>query len=1574
MRWFLLCTGWLIAGALQAQLCTDINGTAHVGYDPISGATLNKAPNCACGSSPPGCVCGAQGSQTPCATGFRCYPPILGGVQYSPTPAGCDPAAQACGVRASVPVQWPGNSLSPFLLGGGGHATWLDGEGHEVGTCGFAGGEIFGDQGNAWLEIGNFSCGNPNASDFAGAYSLQAVQCTGPCATAAVTMGVDLSLPTLKAVFCVTAPVESCNEAAGAASGAAGESCPFCRPTGGEAGCSVSLLGRLACALFGSGPGALLRYTGGGPGNPGLPGSSGSLPWQAVLGKSWSHDHAERIVIDNATEGIGHVWLITRAASFREFHDLAAGTSGLRLYRSHAPSDEYRKLFYNMDTGGWQLQGLDGSVEHFRADGQWLKTMLPSDPAHPTQGIYDGDGQLKRVTFPDSRSEDYTYESVHGKLHTITENTVTGSPARIWTYGWDNDHLISIQRPDGTTWELTYGTNGAPADGLSQVRLLGTDGVTGRVMAAFSYDAAGRVKDSWRGDPAFTGPNAADRQSFAYTGSPLVNQTVVSQVISAAFTNTTTYTIGRDTVSPKGKVLSMTGNCPTCGLAPNTTFEYNHPGGGNPLLPSAMVDGRSIRTEYTYNSDGRLLTRTEAKGVAGEERTTTWIYDTNFPGLAKEIDSPSTTAGQTRKTLLSYNPATSLPESRTIQGIEAVASFSYTTTTTYNTVGQPLTLDPPGYAAQDVTTFTYNVPGTNGYLPDKKTDPLIGDTVFTYDGLNRRTTMTDVNHVQTVTAYDALNRVTSITRKGDPSAGVADLVTTYFYDLFQDLRCVQLPRGNAVAYAYDTAGRVIEIARKADCNPSSPALERTLYTLDSAGHRVLEERRRDNGGTEVSNSKTEYLYTCHLDKMTQGKGSVTESVTEYCYDEDENLKQVWDANHPRGNPGSPNPATQTYTYDHLNRLTSVSQPWIVGTADTRYAYDVQDHLAQVTDAENNATTYTTSDRDLQTRQVSPVSGTTTYAYNEHGQLTTQTDARNITTARTIDPLDRVTLVHTSDLLTPDVIYTYDAPCAFGKGRLCSIGQGGTSVGYAYDRFGRTMQDGQLSYQYDANGNRLQITYPGGVTAAYTYDFADRQSILSYNAGAGTLPVVTDAQYLALGPLSKLVLANGLTEQHLYDARYFPVAVTVTGSTVLNWSYTVDGVGNIIQIDNGTTPRTYSYVDHLYFLKQGDGPWGTRSWTYDRIGNRLTETRGTTTDTYSYINHNPRLSSIAMGGGTGTKDFLYDPAGNEIRLASPLSLLYQRYDGANRLVDFKDDATGAATYFTYDGRNFLTQARQDLATCCAPVVTQPIYSSEGALQGRAVKNILGNTLSKDTKIFYFAGRPVGLLEMTTVPAMLSYLSVDHLGTPILETNSAGVSLWSGGFEPFGRDWNGAQAAGQFLRFPGQWEDSAWAGPGASYNVYRWYQPGAGRYINPDPIGLAGGINTYSSVWSNPLSWIDPLGLSPKALPAKDRRNRDCTPEEEALCVAMCGEKGVESCKVSQTFRLVRQLGGYGLRKWMDGPMSCSCKDVEGPLERCVRNLRQTLEEMLQWLADHPPHWPPLPLPGPVPVPVPIPGHP
>jgi RHS repeat-associated protein len=62
----------------------------------------------------------------------------------------------------------------------------------------------------------------------------------------------------------------------------------------------------------------------------------------------------------------------------------------------------------------------------------------------------------------------------------------------------------------------------------------------------------------------------------------------------------------------------------------------------------------------------------------------------------------------------------------------------------------------------------------------------------------------------------------------------------------------------------------------------------------------------------------------------------------------------------------------------------------------------------------------------------------------------------------------------------------------------------------------------------------------------------------------------------------------------------------------------------------------------------------------------------------------------------------------------------------------------------------------------------------------------------------------------------------------------------------------------LRFAGQYYDKE---TNLHYNYFRDYDPSIGRYVSSDPIGLAGGINTYLYAEANPLSYTDPLGLNP-----------------------------------------------------------------------------------------------------------------
>lgn len=728
------------------------------------------------------------------------------------------------------------------------------------------------------------------------------------------------------------------------------------------------------------------------------------------------------------------------------------------------------------------------------------------------------------------------------------------------------------------------------------------------------------------------------------------------------------------------------------------------------------------------------------------------------------------------------------------------------------------------------------------------------------------------------------------------------------YTVFGDLELTILPRGNAILNSYDHAGRLFAIERKPSADPASHG-ERTFMTLDDAGNVVKEELQRWDGSAWVTESTTERVYStrCHADKVIRGAGSAAPSTTEFAYDCKNRLQKIWDANHPSNNQTAP--ASTTYGHDVLDRITSVSQPW--GGADggavtTLFEWDVQDHLERVVDPEGGETLFEWSDRDLKTKEISEVSAESRFFYNEHGEMEEKVDARGVAVSYTIDAADRVTFTDYPGTAL-DTTYTFDDPrVPFSKGRLTNLSRAGHDIPYRYDRFGRSTRDGALEMVRDKNGNRLEIVYPGGVRALYSHDYADREATLDVAVpGEPVLPVVESASYLPMGPLGELELGNGLTETHLFDERYYPERITVTGGTaLLDWQYTVDPEGNPTAIGDLLDPagnRSYNYQDFQYFLTQGNGRWGNLSWEYDRIGSRRRETRDGVSDVYSYVpnavgGNTAKLDEIALGAG-GTKVYQFDLAGNQSRVTTGSEVVVLSHDEANQLATIERPAAGVRAEMLYDGRGFLRYAEEQHpgrifadgfetggpscwsaavggagggAVCPLVPSVGPVYSSEGVLHYQLKEGGL------ERYVLYFGGRPVLTLAVPVGGAAEQvFLAVDHLGTPILASDGSGSEVWAGGFGPFGGDFAGAQEADVFLRFSGQWADVSWASSSTDadlhYNLHRWLAAARAHYQTPDPIiSVLGPENNLSSfelpnllyayALNRPLRFVDPLGLT------------------------------------------------------------------------------------------------------------------
>ena len=197
-----------------------------------------------------------------------------------------------------------------------------------------------------------------------------------------------------------------------------------------------------------------------------------------------------------------------------------------------------------------------------------------------------------------------------------------------------------------------------------------------------------------------------------------------------------------------------------------------------------------------------------------------------------------------------------------------------------------------------------------------------------------------------------------------------------------------------------------------------------------------------------------------------------------------------------------------------------------------------------------------------------------------------------------------------------------------------------------------------------------------------------------------------------------------------------------------------------------------------------------------------------------------------------------------------------YNQAGQLSQVKQGATLLATYYY----NYLGERSRKVTTAAAPQGAQTVFYHYDQ-QSHLIAETSGSGAPLRTYVWR-DDAPLAQIEYVPSRRVL-YYELDQTHTPRAATDSTGKLVWRWDSDAFGSsaanedpDGDGVKTTVN-LRFPGQYYDQE---SGLHQNYFRDYDPRVGRYVEADPIGLAGGMNPYGYANSNPLEFIDPLGLA------------------------------------------------------------------------------------------------------------------
>ncbi len=697
------------------------------------------------------------------------------------------------------------------------------------------------------------------------------------------------------------------------------------------------------------------------------------------------------------------------------------------------------------------------------------------------------------------------------------------------------------------------------------------------------------------------------------------------------------------------------------------------------------------------------------------------------------------------------------------------------------------------------TTYSYD---PTGELLLSITDPQ-GTTSYTYNAAKALTSVTFADGTQILYDYDAQGRVIKQSLNGDAEA------ITFEYDSAGGVTGIDATGAKAklllndigqIGQLQDALGRNLQLKYDADGNliqQIAPGNISSNFTYDEQSNLI-------NQVDPLGNS-VDFTYDPTFNQV-QSVSDQRGNVTGYNYDDKGNLVEIQyvpssdeQLNYPIGNL---NGLVSNRTFGRLDSLSNST-----GTNPTVSYYDKNGKLI------TSKVAYTNESIKEQ------------FNYDSQGNLVKYVNRRGQGIEYTYD--DRERLIKQSNPDGSQINFTYDQ-----RDNLISTTDAKGTITQEFDSADRltkiTYPTGQfLQYTYDAGGRRTRMVDRDGFAVNYGYDSVGRLAGLADSNGQK----IAGYTYDNLGRLSREDNGNGTYTTYGYDAagqllnivNYAPNA-----SVNSRFDYTYASMTTL----EGTSQYGYDANGQLISVTLPDNR--TIQYQYDAAGNRIAVTDNGVATSYE-------TNSLNQYTAVGKGNYTYDADGNLISKTEGGKTSTYTYDAENRLV-------GVVTpdgIWTYDYDAFGNRIAS----------TKNGQRTEYLLDPSGFGNVVGEYSNGNLIARYTHG--LGLESRVDATNTTAYYDFDAIGSTAGLTGGNGSYVNRYSYLPFGEDLNKVEAVSNPFEFVGQFGVMD-EGNSLDFMRARYYESSEGRFINPDPIGQAGGLNLYAYVVNDPISLVDITG--------------------------------------------------------------------------------------------------------------------